>query len=56
MVVAQEVLAREASAIPSGGAQVASEPNLYELFAPVRGLLTDEEIDQYFSRTPRSSR
>jgi len=53
---AQEVLAREASAIPSAEAQVASEPNLYELFAPVRGLITDEEIDQYFSRTPSSSR
>ena len=30
--------------------------NLYELFAPVRGLLTDEEIDLYFSRTPSASR
>ena len=30
--------------------------NLYELFAPVRGLLTDQEIDFYFSRTPSVSR
>ena len=29
--------------------------NLYELFAPVRGLLTDQEIDFYFSRTPSAS-
>jgi hypothetical protein len=30
--------------------------NIYELFAPVRGLLADEEIDQYFARTTASSR
>jgi len=30
--------------------------NLFELFAPVRGLLTDEEIDRMFSRTPSASR
>lgn len=28
--------------------------NLYDLLAPVRGVLTDEEIDQYFARTPSS--
>lgn len=37
---------------PSSG--LASEPsgakNLFELFSPVRGLLTDSEIDEYFSR------
>lgn len=28
-----------------------SDPgNLFDLFTPVRGLLTDNEIDQYFSR------
>lgn len=30
--------------------------NLYDLLAPVRGILTDEEVDQYFARTPSSSR
>ena len=30
--------------------------NLVELFAPVRGLLTDEEIDHLFSRNPSTSR
>jgi hypothetical protein len=30
--------------------------NLYDLLTPVRGILTDEEIDQYFARTPSSSR
>ncbi len=30
--------------------------NLYDLFTPVRGLLTDEEVDRYFTRTPSASR
>jgi hypothetical protein len=30
--------------------------NLYELFAPIRGLLTDEEIDSLFSRNPSPGR
>jgi hypothetical protein len=30
--------------------------NLYELFTPVRGLLTDEEIDRCFGRNPSSGR
>ena len=30
--------------------------NLFELFAPVRGLLTDEEIDTLFARNPSPSR
>jgi hypothetical protein len=30
--------------------------NLYDLLAPVRGLLSDEEIDRYFARTPSQSR
>lgn len=36
---------------------VSGEPkNLFELFAPVRGLLTDEEIDQMFTRNPSGAR
>jgi hypothetical protein len=46
---AEEVLTQAA-----GSTQQAE--NLYELFAPVRGLLTDEEIDQYFARTTSSIR
>ena len=30
--------------------------NLVELFEPVRGLLTDEEIDAVFSRNPSTAR
>jgi len=30
--------------------------NLIELFEPVRGLLTDEEIDVVFSRNPSTGR
>jgi len=48
-----EQQARQASAMPAPTTQA---KNLYELFAPVRGLLTDEEIDRLFSRTPSASR
>lgn len=37
--------------------QIASQAqNLYELFAPVRGLLTDEEVDTLFARNRSPSR
>ena len=54
---AHEVLAREAKA--ANALPVAAAPeakNLYELFAPVRGLLTDEEVDTLFSRNQSSAR
>lgn len=54
-VFAQEVLAREA-ATTSSPSSTADVQNLYDLFAPVRGLLTDEEVDMYFSRAPSSTR
>ena len=44
---------------PAPAAQGASqgEPkNLFDLFAPVRGLLTDEEIDTLFARNRSMSR
>lgn len=58
---AREILARAAVVktieTPAANSGKASEAkNLYELFAPVRGLLTDDEIDLYFSRTPSASR
>lgn len=34
----------------------AAAKNLVELFAPIRGLLSDEEIDAMFSRNPSTSR
>jgi plasmid stability protein len=35
----------------------AAEPdNLFDLFAPVRGLLTDEEVDVMFRRNPSTAR
>jgi len=30
--------------------------NLMELFEPIRGLLTDEEVDTLFSRNPSTGR
>lgn len=30
--------------------------NLVELFEPIRGLFTDEEVDRMFSRNPSSAR
>lgn len=56
---AQEVLAREvqpASDEKPGSHSNAQADNLYDLLAPVRGLLTNEEVDTYFARTPSSSR
>ena len=40
----------------SSGAQEAQACNLIELFEPVRGLLTDEEIDTIFIRNRLPSR
>ena len=55
---AQEVLAREARVTSSSPsvAPASEANNLYELFAPVRGLLTDEEVDTLFTRNPSSAR
>jgi hypothetical protein len=39
---------------PTGRAAQAA--NLMELFEPVRGLLTDEEVDTLFSRNPSTGR
>ena len=51
------------SSRPSPGALLTSEEsraataaNLIDLFAPVRGLLTDEEVDALFSRNPSAGR
>lgn len=36
--------------------RTAEAKNLVELFAPVRGLLTDEEVDTLFTRSPSQGR
>ena len=56
---AQEVLSREATpqeTSPHLQDSAVQATNLYDLFAPVRGLLTDDEVDFYFSRTTSASR
>ena len=40
---------REKSA-PSGGNPPSDDKSLFDLFTSIRGLLTDNEIDRYFSR------
>ena len=53
----QEIVAREAHVCEAAeNASPAEAKNLFELFAPVRGLLTDEEIDTLFARNPSLSR
>jgi len=52
---AQEVLAREAKAAPPV-ANASEAKNLFDLFAPVRGLLTDEEVDTLFQRNSSPGR
>lgn len=43
--------------LPTGEeSHAAKATNLMELFEPVRGLLTDEEIDTLFSRNPSTGR
>jgi hypothetical protein len=56
---AQEILSREAMPVetpPHVQERAAQAANLYDLFASVRGLLTDDEVDLYFRRTPSASR
>jgi hypothetical protein len=36
--------------------EAANATNLMELFEPVRGLLTDEEVDTLFRRNPSTGR
>jgi Arc/MetJ-type ribon-helix-helix transcriptional regulator len=40
----------------AGNTHVAKAGDLVELFEPVRGLLTDDEIDVLFSRNPSAGR
>jgi hypothetical protein len=49
-------LLEEAVHLPPPGASKAPAKNLVELFEPIRGLLTDEEIDVIFKRNPSTSR
>jgi hypothetical protein len=49
-------LLEEAVHIPEAAPAKAPAKDLVELFEPIRGLLTDEEIDIMFSRDPSTSR
>jgi hypothetical protein len=49
-------LLEEAVHLPTSTASRAPAKNLVELSEPIRGLLTDEEIDVIFSRNPSTSR
>ena len=53
---AQEVLAREAKAVQPPPRRTSTGQDLIDACAKVRGLLTDEEVDTLFSRTPSFSR
>jgi hypothetical protein len=49
-------LLEEAVHLPVAASAQAPAKNLVELFEPVRGLLTNEEIDVMFRRNPSTSR
>jgi hypothetical protein len=49
-------LLEEAVHVPETTPSKAPAKNLVELFEPVRGLLTDEEIDVIFKRNPSTAR
>jgi hypothetical protein len=49
-------LLEEAVHLPVPAGSVVAAKDLVELSAPVRGLLTDEEIDLIFSRNPSTGR
>ena len=49
-------LLEEAAHIPAAAPSKAPAKDIVELFAPVRGLLTDDEIDRIFSRNPSTGR
>ena len=53
--VAAELL-DEALHVPPSTAEKTAAKNLVELFAPIRGLLTDDEIDRMFARNPSPAR
>ena len=52
----EEIVEQQARQTAPSPAPSSPAKNLFELFAPVRGLLTDEEIDTYFSRNRSPSR
>lgn len=56
-IVTREVQTPETISPPSAAkGRAAQAANLVELFEPVRGLLTDEEIDVVFSRNSSTGR
>jgi len=55
-VVAADLLDEALHVSPAPLPTTTDAKNLVELFEPIRGLLTDEEIDRMFSRNPSSAR
>lgn len=51
-----QIVERQAHLAGPVGSAPTQAKNLYELFAPVRGLLTDEEIETLFRRNPSPGR
>ena len=51
----EQIVAREAQRLPSVPAP-RHAANLVELSEPIRGLLTDEEVDTLFRRNPSTGR
>lgn len=49
-------LLEDAIQVPPAEKPEAEARNLYDLFAPVRGLLTDEEVDTLFVRNRSTAR
>jgi hypothetical protein len=59
----QDIVARDVGVVvespaffDAGEIRAAQAANLVELFEPMRGMLTDEEIDTLFSRNPSTGR
>lgn len=52
----EQIIERQAHQSQPENQQASQAHNLYELFAPVRGLLTDEEVDTLFVRNRSFSR
>lgn len=48
--------AAEATASDAARSTAPQADDLYDLFTPIRGLLTDEEVDRYFTRNRGLSR
>jgi hypothetical protein len=51
-----DACAKVSGLLPNEESRAAQAANLMELFEPIRGLLTDKEVDTLFSRNPSFGR